>query len=214
MATSTLFDERFEQSTATFYCPLLISFTCTVEILKDFALASCILGKIVSMKKIKNILIIDTGGTFNKIYHPINGSLEIDSSSKALKEIATKWMCSIDIQSIIHKDSLEMTKDDRAFLLKTIGDADVTHIIVLHGTDTIDRSAAYIAEAKLEKSIVFTGAMVPYSIDPVEATANLASAYGYLQALEESGVYIAMHGILESYKNVKKNRKLGRFEYS
>jgi len=164
------------------------------------------------MKNIKKTVIINTGGTFNKIYNPLSGTLEIDTHSKALKKITAKWMCPLTIQSIIHKDSLEMTADDRALLLETISSVDATHIIVIHGTDTMDVSATYIAKAKLDKVVIFTGAMVPYSIDPVEATANLASAYGCLQVLDESGVYIAMHGIIARYDTVEKNRALGRFE--
>ena len=82
---------------------------------------------------------------------------------------------------------------------------------MVHGTDTMDVTAEYLAEGELDKCIVLTGAMIPYSIDPVEATANLASAYGYLQALEKDGVYIAMNGALDTYSKVKKNRKKGCF---
>jgi L-asparaginase len=75
----------------------------------------------------------------------------------------------------------------------------------------MDVTAEYLADAELEKTIVITGAMVPYSIDPTEATANLASAYGYISALEKRGIYIAMNGVMDSYEKVKKNRKEGRF---
>jgi len=159
----------------------------------------------------KKILIINTGGTFNKVYNPNNGLLEIDVTSNALDTIASKWLCNFEVINIIGKDSLDMNDEDRAKLLDTLRQAHYTSIIVIHGTDTMDRSAKYIAEAKLEKSIVFTGAMVPYSIDPVEATANLASAYGYLQALEEDAVYVAMNAVLASYTKVKKDRKKGQF---
>jgi L-asparaginase len=157
------------------------------------------------------LLIISTGGTFNKIYNPKNGMLEIDKNAKSLKELASKWLCKFEIVTIIGKDSLEMTNQDRLELLGTISQADCKHIIVVHGTDTMDITAEYLAEGELDKCIVLTGAMVPYSIDAVEATANLASAYGYLQAVEEDGVYIAMNGALDTYTKVKKDRKKGCF---
>jgi len=159
----------------------------------------------------KKILLINTGGTFNKVYNPNNGALEIDVTSHALDAIASKWLCNFEVIHIIGKDSLDMNDEDRATLLETLQQTPYTSIIVIHGTDTMDRSATYIADAKLEKSIVFTGAMVPYSIDSVEATANLASAYGYLQALKEAGVYVVMNAVLASYAQVKKDRKKGKF---
>ena len=157
------------------------------------------------------ILIISTGGTFNKHYNPINGTLEIDKTSSALQEIASKWLTEFEILNIIGKDSLEMTNHDRLELLSTIHQSDYNKIIIVHGTDTMDITAEYLADAELEKTIVLTGAMVPYSIDPVEATSNLASAYGYLNALEKEGVFIAMNGVMGNYDKVKKNRKEGRF---
>ncbi|HFD14456.1 MAG TPA: asparaginase [Epsilonproteobacteria bacterium] len=157
------------------------------------------------------ILIISTGGTFNKVYNPKTGALDIDKSSNALKSIASKWLTEFKILNIIGKDSLEMTNHDRLELLSTIHQSDHNRIIIIHGTDTMDITAEYLADAELEKTIVLTGAMIPYSIDPTEATANLASAYGYINALEKEGVFIAMNGVMDLYDKVKKNRKEGRF---
>ena len=159
----------------------------------------------------KKILIISTGGTFNKIYDPIKGDFFIDQASHALEEIASKWLCEFNIINIIGKDSLEMTNQDRLELLATISHSDYDHILIVHGTDTMDITAEYLAEADLEKSIVLTGAMVPYSIDPTEATANLASAYGYMNCVEKEGIYIAMNGVMNTYKRVKKDRIQGKF---
>jgi len=75
----------------------------------------------------------------------------------------------------------------------------------------MDVTAAYLAEAEIEKKIVLTGAMVPYSIDPAEASANFASAWTALHFLESEGIYIAMHGHIASYVNLKKDRDAGRF---
>jgi len=159
----------------------------------------------------KKILIINTGGTFNKIYDPISGELPIDTTSNALKDIATKWLCKFEIINIIGKDSLAMTNQDRLELLATIDQSEYTDIIIIHGTDTMEITADYLAEGDLKKCIVLTGAMVPYSINPVEATANLASAFGYLQTLTHNGVNIAMNGIFGNHKKVKKNRQKGQF---
>ena len=156
-------------------------------------------------------LIINTGGTFNKIYNPKNGLLEVDKNFVAIQNIASKWLCQFEILNIIGKDSLEITNHDRLELLSTIHQSNYHDIIIIHGTDTMDITAEYLADAELEKTIILTGSMVPYSIDPVEATANLASAYGYIKALEKRGVYIAMNGVMDSYEKVRKNRKEGRF---
>lgn len=159
----------------------------------------------------KKILIISTGGTFNKIYNPIKGEFFIDEESHALEQIASKWLCEFKIVNIIGKDSLEMTNHDRLELLATISHSGYHHIIIIHGTDTIDVTAEYLAYGELEKQIVLTGAMVPYSIDPVEATANLCSAYGYMNALEKEGIYIAMNGVMGIYDKIKKDRIKGKF---
>jgi len=159
----------------------------------------------------KKILIISTGGTFNKVYDPVNGEFSIDGASHALEQIASKWLCEFNIVNIIGKDSLDMTNHDRLELLATISHSDHHHILIVHGTDTMDVTAEYLDDADLEKCIVLTGAMVPYSIDPVEATANLSSAYGYINALEQEGVFIAMNGVMGPYDKVKKDRTKGRF---
>ena len=159
----------------------------------------------------KKILIISTGGTFNKCYDPIKGEFSIDEASHALEEIASKWLCEFNIINIIGKDSLDMTNHDRLELLATISHSDYHHIVIVHGTDTMDVTAEYLADADLEKCIVLTGAMVPYSVAPVEATANLCSAYGYMNALEKEGIFIAMNGVLAPYDRVKKDRIKGKF---
>ncbi len=159
----------------------------------------------------KKILIISTGGTFNKIYDPIKGEFIIDKASNALEDIASKWLCKFEVLNIIGKDSLDMTNHDRLELLATISHSDYHHILIVHGTDTMDVTAEYLADADLEKCIVLTGAMVPYSVDPVEATANLCSAYGYINTLEKEGIFIAMNGVMGPYEKIKKDRAKGRF---
>ncbi len=159
----------------------------------------------------RKVLIINTGGTFNKVYDPHDGTLVVEQTSQMLEQIASKWLCEFEILTIIGKDSLDMTNHDRLELLATISHSSYEYVIIIHGTDTMNITAEYLFDGDCEKCIVFTGAMVPYSIDPVEATANLCSAYGYINALEKSGIYIAMNGVIGLYSEVKKDRKLGKF---
>jgi L-asparaginase len=160
----------------------------------------------------KKILIINTGGTFNKVYNPINGLLEIDNEGVALRKISEDWLTKFEILDIISKDSLEMNDEDRAEILDAIGSFVDKRILIVHGTDTMDKTAAYLARAKLDREIVLTGAMVPFSINPIEATANLAAAYGYLQGLTQNGIYIVLNGVMGAYDKVVKNREEGYFE--
>ncbi|WP_310438983.1 asparaginase domain-containing protein [Sulfuricurvum sp.] len=158
------------------------------------------------------MLIINTGGTFNKRYDPIKGELFVPQDNRAIESIRTSLVMDISLQGILYKDSLEMDDHDRSVLAKTIAQSDEQIIIVVHGTDTMDLSARYVANLALEKVIVFTGAMIPFSIDPLEATANLSMAMGYAQNAS-NGVYIVMQGVMGRYDSVKKNKFAGKFEY-
>ena len=160
-----------------------------------------------------NLLIIDTGGTFNKYYNPLNGELEVDQKGDALKDLLKRWLCSkIETTHIIGKDSLQMTNQDRFELLSSINQTTKKKIIIIHGTDTMDITAEYLAKnITKNKQIILTGAMVPYSIDPIEATANFAAALGYLAGIDQSGIYISMNGFVQYYHSLQKNRKEGRF---
>ncbi len=162
----------------------------------------------------KKILIINTGGTFNKVYNPLTGTLDIDHHGEALKSIAKSWLTKFKILNIIGKDSLNLTDADRATIRQTIQEAKEKNIIIVHGTDTMDITAEHIAKAKINKKIILTGAMIPYAINPIESTSNLCSAYGYLNALEKKGVFIAMNGVIKDYRRVIKNKEKGYFEKS
>jgi len=159
----------------------------------------------------KKILVLNTGGTFNKIYNPISGELEVDENASALKDISNKWQHNLEIMSIINKDSLHMTSQDRVELLAFIYQSEYNDIIIIHGTDTMELTAEYIFDAELDKNIVITGAMVPYSIDATEATANFAMAYGFLQNCTQNGVYISMNGLIMPYSQITKDRDNGLF---
>lgn len=158
------------------------------------------------------MLIINTGGTFNKRYDPITGELFVPVDNQAVESILESLVIDISLQGVIYKDSLEMNPQDRTLLGQTIAASDAQTVIVIHGTDTMDLSAEYINTLALDKTVVFTGAMVPFSIDPIEATANLSMAIGYAH-IAGKGVYIVMQGIMGSFKQVKKNKSAGKFEY-
>ncbi len=161
-----------------------------------------------------DITIISTGGTFNKIYNPISGELEVDKSAKAIKEISNKWHSNFKIFSIIGKDSLLIDSKDRDFLAKTIMKERSRKIIVVHGTDTIDDTALLLNKKIKNKQIVLTGAMVPFAFDEVEAVANLALAVGFLRGNSRDGVYIAMHSLVAPFEQIYKNRAKGKFMLS
>lgn len=158
------------------------------------------------------MLILNTGGTFNKRYDFVRGELFVPRDNVAVEAILSTMSVAIECEGIIYKDSLEMGDADRSLLAQMIEKSNERHIVVIHGTDTMDQSAQAVASLGLDKGVVFTGAMIPYSIDPVEATANLALALGFVQCAP-NGVYIAMQGIVGPHMRVIKNKTAGKFEY-
>jgi L-asparaginase len=171
------------------------------------------------------VRIINTGGTFNKIYDPVKGKLIVPKNNKAIEDILKSFYANVkyNLKGIIFKDSLNMTEHDRELLYReiTINDNNLfneimekqfNRIIVVHGTDTMDLSAEYIAKRVKNKCIVFTGAMVPYSINQTEATVNFTLALSKVLYNYESGVFIAMHGLILPYNKIKKNKEIGKFE--
>jgi L-asparaginase len=158
------------------------------------------------------ITIINTGGTFNKRYNPLEGKLEVPKDNIALdKVIASCYNVEFEIKNIISKDSLEMDDTDRGIILDAIEKAKNDKIIVIHGTDTVDITAEFVKKHVKNKTVVFTGAMVPMSIDEVEATLNFSAAIGFLNANVKDGVYLSMHAAVIEASKLIKNRAIGRF---
>ena len=126
------------------------------------------------------LTVLNTGGTFNKRYNPILGKLEVPSDNIALDKIVKScFNVDFEIKNIVSKDSLDFTDADRETILENILNSKSDNIIIIHGTDTVDLTSKFI-ENKIEgKKIVFTGAMVPMSIDEVEATMNFSQAIGF-----------------------------------
>jgi len=158
------------------------------------------------------MLILNTGGTFNKRYNPLNGEMEVPFDNLALEKILSTFTYDVEMAGLIYKDSLDMDLDDRKMMAKIISASEDTHFIVIHGTDTMDISALFLDEVLDDKVIVFTGAMVPFEIDPIEATANLAMALGFAKGEKRPGVYICMQGTIVKHNEIVKNKKLGKFE--
>lgn len=158
------------------------------------------------------MIIINTGGTFNKRYNHLNGVLEVPKDSLAIESVISKFTNNILVKGIIFKDSLEMSDDDRELLSRAVEECESHCVIIVHGTDTMELSASYLAKKNYNKKVIFTGAMVPFFIDEVEATSNLSLAIGFAIGCEQNGIYIAMQGIVDRFERVKKNKKLGKFE--
>jgi L-asparaginase len=166
----------------------------------------------------EEVLIITCGGTFSKVYNPIDGQMIVPENNKILERIIKTYfkfnINLIHIQEFIYKDSLDMDDNDRQRLTQLVSQSTYDKLIIIHGTDTIHLSAKEIENIAKEKnlSIVFVGAMEPISINPIEGCMNLGCAYGFLQASKTNGVFIAMNGIIKNVNEIVKNRELGYFE--
>ena len=117
----------------------------------------------------------------------------------------------VKIDTLMMIDSLEMTNKDRKVIVNSCNKCDMDQIIITHGTDTMVNTAKYVADQNLDKTIVFTGAMIPIDFGSSDGLFNLGSAMGFVQSLS-SGVYIAMNGRYFEYDKVQKNVKTGIFE--
>jgi L-asparaginase len=157
------------------------------------------------------IRIIITGGTFDKHYDEIRGSLTFKDSH--LPEILKFVRCTVPIElelnQLIH--SLDMHPSNRLKVLESCRRAPEEQIVITHGTDTMVETAAVLGADGLDKTIVMTGAMVPYIFNNSDAVFNLGCALAAVQVLPR-GVYIAMNGRVFGWDRVRKNRELGMFE--
>ena len=113
------------------------------------------------------MLILNSGGTFNKRYNPLNGELEVPFDNTAIESILKSVDSTYDLAGVMYKDSLDMTMDDRKILANIIIQSDDDSFIIVHGTDTIDLSAEFLSEIFKDKKIVLVGSMKPFEIDKV-----------------------------------------------
>jgi len=162
-----------------------------------------------------NLLIINTGGTFNKVYNHIDGELVVPKNSNAIENIIKSFSSDINFQIVgtVFKDSLEMNEEDREDIYQTILSRDEKDIIIIHGTDTMDLTAKYLSERVKDRVIILTGAMYPLSISPTDGAMNFGVALGFLQSVKREGIYISMSGIVDRYNNIYKNREMGVFNF-
>ena len=158
-----------------------------------------------------HIKILITGGTFDKEYNELNGELFFKETH--LPEMLNLGRCklSLNIRTLMMVDSLNMTDTDRAIILENCKQAPENKLLITHGIDTMCDTARVLGEAIKRKTIVLTGAMVPYKFGSSDGLFNLGSALAFAQTLP-AGVYVAMNGKFFSWDNVRKNKKTGEFE--
>lgn len=155
--------------------------------------------------------IIATGGTFDKHYNPLNGVLGFADSH--LPEVIARARLTVPValEVVALLDSLDMRDADRQHVLAACQAAPERAIVIVHGTDTMRETAEVLGAAVSDKTIVFTGAMIPYEIAHSDALFNFGFACGVAQLLPP-GVYVAMNGQVFSWDNVTKNRAAGVFQ--
>jgi L-asparaginase len=160
------------------------------------------------------IRIFVTGGTFDKKYNELAGTLAFKDTHLPEMLRLGRSRVELSITTLMMIDSLEMTDRHRADIVERCRDADETRILITHGTDTMIETARALAAALPAigaKTIVLTGAMVPYAFGSSDGLFNLGSALSFVQVLEP-GVYVAMNGRAFEWNRVGKNRATGIFE--
>ena len=155
--------------------------------------------------------IIVTGGTFDKQYDAIKGELTFKETHlpAILEQARVTIPVAIEINQLI--DSLHMTDEHRARVLEACRAAPEEAIVVVHGTDTMAQTAAVVGRARLAKTVVFTGAMIPYSVQGSDALFNLGFALALARTLP-AGAYVAMNARMFPWDDVRKDTTSGRFE--
>ncbi|MBA3608028.1 MAG: asparaginase [Chthoniobacterales bacterium] len=157
------------------------------------------------------IKILVTGGTFDKEYNERTGQLFFKDTHLAEMLQRGRSRVPVSIRTVMMVDSLEMTETDRALIVQNCVQSEENQIIVTHGTDTMTETAAAIAGAVTGKTVVLTGAMIPWAFGSSDGLFNLGSALSFVQVLPP-GVYIAMNGKWFPWDRCRKNRERGEFE--
>ena len=152
-----------------------------------------------------------TGGTFDKEYNELDGKLFFKDTH--LPEMLKLGRCKVpvEIRTLMLVDSLEMTDADRQIIVEQCRKCKEDRIVITHGTDTMEETARVLGKSITDKTIILTGAMVPYKFGSSDGLFNLGSALAFAEALPH-GIYVAMNGRCFMWDNVKKNRKTGEFE--
>jgi len=157
------------------------------------------------------IMIFVTGGTFDKEYNEIEGTLFFKKTHvpEILKLGRNKVPA--EVRTLMMKDSLDMTDDDRSAILQACEVTPHDRIVITHGTDTMEKTARVLGEAGLSKTIVLMGAMIPYKFGSSDGLFNFGAGLAFAESLS-NGVYVAMNGRSFTWNNVRKNKKTGEFE--
>ena len=157
------------------------------------------------------VRILVTGGTFDKEYDELQGVLYFLHSH--VEEMLRRGRCHLEVavEELMMIDSLDMTLSHRAAIIDACRACAESHIVITHGTDTMVETAHALAADLPGKTIVLTGAMIPYAFGSSDGLFNLGSALSFVQALVP-GVYVAMNGRCFAWNNVRKNRTIGVFE--
>ena len=158
-----------------------------------------------------NVLFIQTGGTIDKDYPKSTKGWAFEIHDPAVDRILTKLNPSFNyvIKSVLKKDSVEITDQDRILLLEKCKSAKENKIIITHGTDTLSETANFLSEIK-NKTIILTGAMRPERFTNSDADLNIGIAIGGVQSLSH-GVYIAMHGLILPHDEISRNMETGQY---
>ena len=157
------------------------------------------------------IRLIVTGGTFDKEYDEVHGTLAFRETH--VTKMLELGRCRLDVavDTLLLKDSLDLTATDREAIVRACQACAEDRIVITHGTDTMVETAQAIAARVRDRTVVLTGAMIPFAFGSSDGLFNLGSALSFAQALPP-GVYVAMNGRCFAHHNVRKNRDLGVFE--
>jgi len=157
------------------------------------------------------IQIFVTGGTFDKEYNELDGTLVFKDTH--IQEMLKLGRCKleVDICTLMMIDSLEMTEMEREIILENCRKCKRERIVITHGTDSMEVTAIVLGQAIKDKTIVLTGATVPYKFGSSDGLFNLGSALAFAQSLPH-GVYVAMNGSCFAWDKVRKNKETGEFE--
>jgi L-asparaginase len=157
------------------------------------------------------VAVFVTGGTFDKEYDELSGTLFFKKSHVKEMLALGRSLVSTRVETLMMIDSLVMTDADRDLIVKKCLAAKEKNMVITHGTDTMETTARYLAARVQHKTVVLTGAMVPYKFGSSDGQFNLGAALAYAQLLPV-GVYVVMNGRFFLWNNVRKNRKKGFFE--
>jgi len=160
-----------------------------------------------------SLRIIAAGGTFDKHYDEIAGRLDFGDSHLPQVISRARITAEVILEALPLLDSLEMQDEDRQRILAACRHSTQQAVVIIHGTDTMQQTAQVLGQAQLDRTIVLTGAMIPYEIANSDALFNFGFACGVAQVLP-TGVYVAMNGQIFSWNKVTKNRSAGVFEQS